>query len=91
MEALRILDCLTSRRLLNALIGTARIECGAGSMYLSGVRLSVHSSHFCTLQLQICARKAGDANRLLPGAQQLRRHSTAVSSEMRAVLRLPLT
>jgi len=52
-------------------VDTARIECGAGSMKLSGVRLSVRP--IIAAGLLLWARRPGDVDRLLHGRRLSRK------------------
>ena len=75
--------------ILHVMLGAARRVCRAGSMKRSDVRLSVCPSvcpitrqpHSAGAGLLLCARRTGDTDRLLHGAQQQLRRSTAHSSK----------
>ena len=75
---------------MSSVTGTARIVYGTGSMQRSGVCLSVRPSvrpiirppHAAEADLLLSARRAGDVDRLLSGAQQ-----HGAQQQMRAVPR----
>jgi len=81
-------------RSMTALLTMSAIACVVGFMHLSGVRPSVRLSvcpvirppHAAAAGLLLRARRSRDIDRLLRGAEQRRRHITALGSNcMQAV------
>ena len=99
----RLTQVVLDKRPLNG-CSSLSVVCGAGSMYLSGVHLSVRPSvclfifppHAVAAGLLLCARRAGDIDGLpctstAVGQQQPHAAAAACGCRLRAVPRCQLT